>query len=221
MNDTDMSDDKKQKVATALLDLTERETLSWEAFEAEEEADVSLPGDRQTVYATLHEDMGLYLYRPEGEGEADDGEAPATVLKVVDPESGIGWTFPELEVLDELYEVVHFRTSGLEAWMDDILEDAPLEEDGAEASPASPEPVPEETGEERSAGEPPEGVPGDGYGTGEAPASGEASDREDPESAEADAAEASGLPESRGADVFGDEEDGVGSGDEVEDDRII
>jgi len=114
--------DKKEKVASALLDLTERDVLSWKKLPPDAEAlsdglDVSEDG---FVFAALHDGMDLFLYS-KGEEASDDVQA---VLRVNDPESGAGWTFPTLDVIDDLYEFVQFRASGLEKWMEGVLEEA-------------------------------------------------------------------------------------------------
>lgn len=121
--------DKKKRVATALLDLTERDVLSWEQVDPDagplsDSPDVAEDG---FAYVALHDEMDLLLYPKKG--AAPNGDVRAG-LRVNDPESGVGWAFPDLDEIEDLYEFVQFRVSGLEAWMDGVLEKA---DDGFEA----------------------------------------------------------------------------------------
>jgi hypothetical protein len=126
--------DKKHRVAAALLDLTEREALTWEQFRPDA---AELPDDlpaaaESAVFAALHDDMDLYLYR---EAETSEAEGATPRLEVTDPESGAGWRFPEMGAVEDLYELVQFRAAGLEDWMDQVIAEA--ERPAPDEGPAS------------------------------------------------------------------------------------
>jgi hypothetical protein len=215
-----MSDDRLKKVASAILNLTKSESLSWAEFRPDaEELPEGLPAAADTsVFAALHDGMDLYLYQ---EAEEDGETRPR--LQVADPEDGTGWQFPDMDVIEDLYEFVDFRASGLEDWMDQVIEDADAglevsdaagtEEGGAEdGEPEAEDEASQQAHEEDEADEDSsdedepasEGAPTDE--TTEAPATEDVSDEPSEEGAQ---------------DVFTQNDEGVGEQDGIGEDRII
>lgn len=176
--------DKKERVASALFDLTDREALTWEQFRPDA---AELPDDlpvaaEGSVFAALHDEMDLYLY-PQAEGGAEE---TTPRLEVTDPESGAGWQFPEMDVVEDLYELVQFRAAGLEDWMDQVIAEAEGTASGEDAPGDAEDPVPswaEDTTE----------------GDGEAPPSGESAGEDEPPEDSVDSDEDDGPA----PDVFG------------------
>lgn len=196
------TDDKKTRVASALFDLTEREDLTWEQFrpDAAELPDALPAAEEHAVFAALHDEMDLYLYQEEREA---DETTPR--LEVTDPESGAGWTFPEMDVVEDLYELVQFRAAGLQEWMDRVIAEAggtePDEENAGDE------------GAEEASGDAQDPVPS---WAEDAVEEDDASDDEGPD--EGDASEAAFSPdhageEERDPDVFGN---GNGTAEEKE-----
>jgi hypothetical protein len=196
--------DKKERVASALLDLTDRERLTWEQFRpdaAELPDDLPAAAD-SSVFAALHDEMDLYLYQ-EAEGDAAD---PTPRLEVTDPESGAGWTVPEMDVVEELYDLVQFRAAGLEDWMDRVIAEAEGTASGEDASG-------EEALDEDTPGDAEDSVPpwadDTTEGDGESPPSGESAGEDEPSKDSFDSDEDDGPA----PDVFGN---GNGTADEKE-----
>jgi hypothetical protein len=182
-----------------------------------------------SVFAALHDGMDLYLYQ-----EEDGKEATKPRLEVADPEDGTGWQFPEMDVIEDLYEFVDFRASGLEDWMDQVIEDADA---GLEVSDTAGTDEGGSKEGEPEAGEPEAGEPEaedeafqqaheedetdeDSSDEGE-PALEEAPTDEAPE--DSDAEDVSDEPVEEGAqDVFTQDDEGIGSEqDGIGEDRII
>ena len=211
--------DKKERVASALLDLTDRERLTWEQFRpdaAELPDDLPAAAD-SSVFAALHDGMDLYLYQ-EGDHQQGDGEEEGRPrLQVADPEDGTGWQFPEMDVIEDLYEFVDFRASGLEDWMDQVIEEADA---GLKVSDAAGT---DEGGAEE--GEPEAGEPeAEDEASQQAHEEGKADeDSSDEATEDSDAEDVSDEPVEEGAqDVFTQDDEGVGSEqDGIGEDRII
>jgi hypothetical protein len=221
-----MNDDRLKKVASAILTLTESESLSWEEFRPDaEELPADLPDAVEgSVFAALHDGMDLYLYQ-----EEDGKEATKPRLEVADPEDGTGWQFPEMDVIEDLYEFVDFRASGLEDWMDQVIEDADAglevsdtagtDEGGSkEGEPEAGEPEAEDEAFQQAHEE--DETDEDSSDEGE-PALEEAPTDEAPE--DSDAEDVSDEPVEEGAqDVFTQDDEGIGSEqDGIGEDRII
>jgi hypothetical protein len=131
-----------------LLQLTQDRKLKWEPHSPP--AYLNLQPDRQrveVVYETQFNDKAIRLYqvtykveRPRRDpysittlrlgqlgGYFDQSEpdypywAKKTVLELLD-ESGFGaWTFPQSDVLDDLFEAVTYQVAGVREFLDEIL----------------------------------------------------------------------------------------------------
>jgi len=117
-------------VASALLTLTEQGAIVWEPLPPEGEELPNRPElpDGTSLFVTFHKGLDLYLWDPAGEEAEAQGDAsppePSARLKVVDPETGAGWTFPLLEGLQDLFDRVYFQHTRLKTWMRTVVEDA-------------------------------------------------------------------------------------------------
>lgn len=108
---------KVKKVANALVTLTDRGDLPWEEVTADSDIpEPEAPPEGSPVYFAHQGGMDLFLY----EAEADDPPH----LEVAKPKGSTGWAFPAIDELNTLYDLVQFRTSGLEEWMDAVIEEA-------------------------------------------------------------------------------------------------
>lgn len=98
---------KKREIISSIIALTERGGLSWEkrSADAERPAPVlGLSGD--SVFVAGHGGREFYLFER-------DGTVPDVDIHVALTVAGPGmegeWTFPEMDVLEELYDLVQQR----------------------------------------------------------------------------------------------------------------
>jgi len=115
--------DKWIDVIGRLLQLTQTGKLDWRVVPASDSLMLD-PKDRlSTVYGTNHNNKELRLFRRlYSEYRALTGFGRnTTVLAIVDDDDTLLWTFPEVDIADDLLFAVQYRVAGVQEFVDSVL----------------------------------------------------------------------------------------------------
>lgn len=136
--------DKWVDAVTKLIQLTQEGKLRWEAKPPSDPLKVKPDDKIEAVFVARHKGKALRLYRrlhkevyrstpletilPNVYGRRSPGEEYWTstiVLEFFDPVEGISlWSFPRVNVLDDLVSTVRYQVAGVKDFLNDLLEGA-------------------------------------------------------------------------------------------------